>query len=97
MTPEGKVKKQIKAYLDELGCYHRWPVPTGFGKSGLDCYGCYKGRFFEVEIKRAGVFEPTPRQRMTIREVHAALGVAFTTDSVARCKKYFQDHLGAPK
>lgn len=57
MTPEGKVKAELKAYLDSLGddCWHYWPVPMGYGKRGVpDCIICYKGHFLAPETKRLG-------------------------------------------
>jgi hypothetical protein len=76
-TPEGKVKKQIKKVLDNyMGLYYDMPVPSGYGKSGLDFYGCYVGRFFAIEAKAPGK-KPTPLQEETIRRIEAADGVAF--------------------
>lgn len=76
-TPEGKVKKRIKKLLDSyMGLYYDMPVPSGYGKSGLDFYGCYVGRFFAIEAKAPGK-EPTVLQRHTISRIEAAGGMAF--------------------
>jgi hypothetical protein len=45
-TPEGRVKNKIKKLLNQHGVYYDMPVPYGYGKSGLDFYGCHHGRFF---------------------------------------------------
>ena len=43
MTPEGKVKKKIVAYLKEIGAYYFFPATGGYGKSGVpDIVGCLK-------------------------------------------------------
>lgn len=65
MTPEGKVKKAVKALLDEHGAFHTWPVPGGYGESMLDCVGHHKGHYFEIETKAPGE-APTARQQFRI-------------------------------
>ncbi len=55
-TPEGKVKKEVKEFLDSLGedCWYYCPVPMGYGKRGVpDFIICYKGFFLAPETKRA--------------------------------------------
>lgn len=75
-TPEGAVKRKISELLKAHGCYYEMPVPTGFGKSGLDYTGCHKGRFFAVEAK-AGKKVQTPRQALTMQSIQAAGGRTF--------------------
>lgn len=63
MTPEGKVKDDLKKYLDSLGpdCWYYMPVPMGYGKRGVpDFIICYRGFFLAPETKRAkgGVSQP---------------------------------------
>ena len=59
MTPEAKVKKQVKKILDDLGAYHFSPMMDGYGKSGVpDIIACYKGKFIGIECK-AGKNTPT--------------------------------------
>ena len=92
MTPEGKLKKQVKAYLDEIGAYHVWPVPTGYGPKLLDCYASINGRFVVIETKAPGKL-PTPAQKLEIERINKAGGVAFATDSIERTITYIQDHV----
>lgn len=76
-TPEGKVKKKIKKVLDSYpGVYYEMPVPSGYGKSGLDYQGCFYGQYFAIEAKAPGK-EPTPLQQETIRSIKEAGGTAF--------------------
>ena len=97
-TPENAVKHKIKQYLDSIGAFHMWPVPTGYGPKLVDCYGCLDGKFFAIEVKRPGILKPTPHQNFVLRRVGAAKGLAFTTDSVERVQKMIEDHiLGAYK
>lgn len=91
MTPESHVKKEIKEYLASIGAYQFWPVQTGFGASTVDCLACINGCFFAIEVKRPGTMQATPRQNLTIRQVTAAKGIAFITDSLERVKKFVED------
>jgi len=58
-TPEGKVKNKVKKVLadsERFGhIYSHWPVPSGYGKSTLDCLGAIRGRAFAIETKAAGL------------------------------------------
>lgn len=75
MTPEGRVKAEIKKYLDSIGAYHVWPVPTGYGSPLLDCYASIRGHFFAIEVKAPGK-KPTSRQMQTILEINRKGGEA---------------------
>ena len=80
MTPEGKVKKQVKKILDDIGAYHFSPMSGGFGRSGVpDIIACYKGRFIGVECK-AGKNEPTLLQKHNIKEIQRNQGLAIVVN-----------------
>jgi phosphoglycolate phosphatase-like HAD superfamily hydrolase len=80
MTPEGKVKAKVKRYLDRYPDHYReMPVPTGYGKSGLDFTVCFFGHFLAIETKVPGK-KPTPRQEQTIKAITAAGGTVFVCD-----------------
>jgi hypothetical protein len=90
-TPEGKVKAAIKAYLNALGAFHRWPVSNGMGADQLDCYGCYKGRYFTIEAKRDDKpAKATPRQLAHIEKVKAAGGIAIVAKSADDVGRAFE-------
>ena len=83
MTPEGKVKRLIDKYLFTLHSissvvrlYHEKPVPTGFGKSGLDYTCSINGRFVAIEAKAPGEWL-TPRQRKTALAILKSGGKVF--------------------
>ena len=92
MTPEGKLKKEVKAYLKSLNAYFFMPVQTGYGATTLDFLVCINGRFVAIETKAPGRW-PTLRQDRVIREIIQAGGIAFATDSLERTKKYIEDHV----
>jgi hypothetical protein len=74
MTPEGKEKAKVRKYLNSLWCtYQLWPVPSGYGRSGVDCYACIYGKFLAIEVKAPGK-KPTPRQFAELEAVAGAGG-----------------------
>jgi hypothetical protein len=84
MTPEGWEKKDVDAFLKQLGPQRCWsfkPFTAGYGKSGVPDYClCVMGAFWGLEIKRPGK-EPTEiqkRRMQAIREAggHAVAGTA---------------------
>jgi hypothetical protein len=107
MTPEGRVKNLINKYLSTLRApfsgveiYAEMPVPSGYGKSGLDYTMCLWGHFVAIECKAPGEWL-TPRQRSRALEIIAAGGTVFIisgpsglqafADWVTRCRKDFAD------
>jgi hypothetical protein len=90
ITPEGRVKAQIKAYLNSIGAYWFMPVQTGYGKPTLDFLVCWKGRFFGIEAKRSGK-ALTKFQKLIVAEIERAGGVAFMADNVEIVKWHLQN------
>lgn len=92
MTPEGKVKKECRAYLRSIGAYVFSPVQMGYGQQGVDDFVCYKGRFVAVEYKRGdGVrTEPTARQQQCLNAVSEAGGVGLVTRSRGQLEDQFR-------
>lgn len=78
MTPEGRVKKMINSYLDDLDealdrigqkMHRQMFVPTGYGKRNtLDFTICLRGHFVSIEAK-APDEDLTPNQRITARDL----------------------------
>lgn len=76
MTPEAKVKKQIKAILDARGAVYCMPVSGGYGKSGVsDFIVCYYGQFISIEAK-AGKGKITALQGRWLGQVKSMGGCA---------------------
>jgi|SRR6185369_7080585 len=92
MTPEGRVKAQFKRRIKPyIHVYQHWPVPSGFGKPGVDCYLCVPiwlggidglasvfphGAFCAIEFKAPGKV-PTPLQQQTLNDIQAARGMTW--------------------
>ena len=75
MTPEAKVKKQIRAILERTKVYFAMPMGTGYGNSGVpDFLCCAGGRFLAIEAK-AGKGRPTALQLKNLDDIAAAGGM----------------------
>lgn len=84
MTPEGRVKAAIKAWLREHNVWYYMPVQNGMGMMGVpDFILCYKGRFVAVECKAPGKRSTvTPLQERNIAGINASGGVAYVATSL---------------
>jgi Holliday junction resolvase len=92
MTPEGRVKTAIKAFLKSLhDCWYFMPATHGYGSSGVpDIVGCYKGVFFAIEVKAPGKRNTvTALQMMQINGISEAMGWAIVSDDVDRVREMF--------
>jgi len=85
MTPEGRVKNEVKKQLKAIGAYQFWPVQSGMGAPAIDCYACLAGRFVAIETKAPGK-KPTPRQEITLTKIAEAGGITLVIDSVDMAK-----------
>src|SRR5262245_61690935 len=90
MTPEGRVKKMISSYLDDLvdmldaagrAMYYSMFVPTGYGKSNtLDYTICLGGHHIVIEAKAPGEWL-TARERLTARTLYYSGATVFIISS----------------
>jgi hypothetical protein len=95
ITPEGREKKKVRAYLRSIGGYGYYPIPMGMGVSTLDDLWCLGGKFVAIEYKREGAV-PTPRQQAIMKEIHRAGGIAIWGDSADMIKEKLREALGLP-
>ena len=82
MTPEGRLKKDIKALLTQCGAF--WSlIPGGaYAKIGdPDMVVCYKGRYIAIEAK-AGDGVQSKWQKTRQAEIEAAGGLYILPRSV---------------
>jgi hypothetical protein len=76
-TPESRAKKAVREVLSRYpSVYQYWPVPSGFGRTNIDVLGCYRGRFFGIEVKAEGK-KPTLRQTGELQSMAQAMGKTF--------------------
>lgn len=80
MTPEGRVKLEVKRLLKTADAYWHCPVQNGMGSPALDfMHVTCKGKSCAIETKAPGK-EPTPRQWLTINAIRAAGGTVLVID-----------------
>jgi Holliday junction resolvase len=74
MTPEAKVKKQIRKILDVTKTYYAMPIGTGYGSSGVpDFLACHDGHFVGIEAK-AGKGKTTALQEDNLQRIRDSGG-----------------------
>lgn len=88
ITPEGRVKADVKKYLASIGAWWTMPMGTGFGKSGVpDFIVCLNGRFVAIETKAPGKLRnTTAMQKAQIGAINASGGLAVVIDDVDQLK-----------
>lgn len=89
MTPEGKVKAEVKKWLKEKGIWWYAPVQNGMGVVGIpDFICCWKGRFLAIETKAPGkLANVSANQDRVLNEIQGHLGIAVVVDSVELLEK----------
>lgn len=85
MTPEGRVKKEIKQYLDSIGAYYFMPVQTGYGAKTLDFLCCIDGWFVAIETKKPGA-TLTKFQELTASSMQDAGAIVIIAHSAAEVR-----------
>jgi|TARA_B110000908_G_scaffold87043_1_gene103988 hypothetical protein len=93
MTPEGKVKKKVKEYLQSIGAWYYMPVSNGMGRSGCpDILVCYKGLFMAFETKAPGkIKNVSANQEREINAITSANGLAHVVDDVEQVKEVIEN------
>lgn len=93
MTPEGKVKKKVKEYLQSIGAWYYMPVTNGMGRVGCpDILVCYKGLFMAFETKAPGkIKNVTANQEREINDIISAYGLALVVDDVEQVKEAIEN------
>jgi Holliday junction resolvase len=82
MTPEAKVKAQVKKILDKLGVYYFFPAANGMGRAGIpDVIGCMGGQFVAIECK-AGKGKTTALQDRELDRIVDARGLAWVINEL---------------
>jgi hypothetical protein len=86
MTPEGKVKKKVKEYLQSIGAWYYMPVSNGMGRVGCpDILVCFEGIFMAFETKAPGkIKNVTANQEREINDIQRANGLAHVVDDVTQ-------------
>jgi len=81
LTPEGKIKKQVRELLTKYSIYWFFPATHGYGKSGVpDIIACVKGKFWGIECKAPGN-RPTELQKFHLSSIEQCDGIGLLIDS----------------
>jgi hypothetical protein len=100
-TPENKVKKDLKKYLDTVpNVFHYSATAGAYSTSGIpDIVGCYMGDFFAIEVKAPGRRKEANRgasalQALQMERIRYAEGFAMVfdggEDDWAELKSFFE-------
>jgi hypothetical protein len=95
MTPEAKVKAQIKNILKDLQCYSFSPIGGAYSQNGVpDIVGCLHGIFFGIEAK-AGKGKTTALQDRELRRIRDAGGIALiiNEENIGELKTLLQEEV----
>ena len=86
LTPEGKVKAKLKAWLTARSIWHCTPIGSQFGSAGVpDVLCCWEGRFLGIEVKAPGKRGNTSDlQRRQLAGIAASGGIAVVVDDVSQ-------------
>ena len=91
-TPEGKLKAQVRKWLDSRGWYYYMPSQNGRGRVGIPDFICaapsMNGRLVGIETKAPGKrHQTTANQDREIRDINKAGGLAIVIDDVSQLEK----------
>lgn len=93
MTPEKKVENQIKRYLDKLGAYHVKIHGSAYIPAGTpDILACVNGRFVGIEVKKPNGGVVSALQKLKIKQIKNAGGVALVATSVEEVEQELSRH-----
>ncbi|MGF3066619.1 VRR-NUC domain-containing protein [Facklamia sp. P12945] len=93
MKEEKKVENSIKRYLDSLGAYHLKIHGSAYMPAGTpDILACVKGRFVAIEVKKAKGGVVSALQKLKIKQINQAGGIAFVANSLEVVKNELSRH-----
>jgi len=94
LTPEGRVKDQIKKLLKARDIWYYMPVQNGMGVVGIpDFICCWDGLFLAIEAKAPGKRHTlTMNQKRRIDEILQAEGLALIVDDPAQLEEWLNAH-----
>jgi len=97
MTPEGKVKHDIKKVLAHHRVWYYMPVQNGMGRVGIPDFVCIvNGRFLGVEAKAEGKENTvTKNQAHVISGIRAAGGMAIVCSDARELDKFLTHIINA--
>ena len=93
MSAEKKVENQIKRYLDSLGAYHVKIHGSAYMPAGTpDILACVRGTFVGIEVKKPKGGVVSALQKLKIKQIRNAGGVALVATSVEEVERELSRH-----
>lgn len=93
MSEEKKVENSIKRYLDGLGAYHIKIHGSAYMPAGTpDILACIGGKFIGIEVKKPKGGVVSELQKLKIKQIKSAGGVAFVARSLEDVKQELSRH-----
>ena len=95
MTPEGRVKADVKKLLKARGIWYFMPMQNGFGVVGIpDFICCWEGRFLAIETKAPGQRgNTTANQDRRLQEIRENGGLSVVVDDVQQLKDLLDSYV----
>jgi len=93
VSAEKKVENQIKRYLDSLGAYHVKIHGSAYMPAGTpDILACIDGTFVGIEVKKPKGGVVSALQKLKIKQIRNAGGVALVATSVEEVERELSRH-----
>lgn len=93
MSVEKKVENKIKRYLDGLGAYHIKIHGSAYMPAGTpDILACIDGTFVGIEVKKPKGGVVSELQKLKIKQIKNAGGVAFVARSIEDVERELSRH-----
>lgn len=86
MTPEGRIKKKIKEFLNKVPSLWYYTPQDRYTSGIPDIIGCYRGLFFALEVKDPRKAYPSAMQGVIMNLISSVKGYAFVVTSVDHAK-----------
>lgn len=93
MTPEGKVKNDVRKLLKDWDVWFYQPVQNGMGVVGIpDFICCWHGYFIAVETKAPGkINNTTANQKRILQNIADHGGYQIVVDDVSQLRKLLHE------
>jgi len=94
-TPEGRVKKRLRAFLDSIGAFYSQPIGSGYGSNGdpdfIACVPTSNGPsiFVGIEVKADKTKKPSALQGAKLNHINhsGGIGVVYHKDNADRIEE----------
>ena len=90
---EKKIENSIKRYLESIGAYYIKIHGSAYMPAGTpDILACIDGKFIGIEVKKPKGGVVSELQKLKIKQIKKAGGVAFVANSLEVVKDELQRH-----